>query len=205
MVSTSFGNVVRSVIAEAACATLPVSLKYFTARRNKTNVQLKWETVIEENNTGFVIERKAGNGDWETVAFVTSKAVNGTSSSPITYEFNDLNTIRGISQYRLKQVDIDGKFVYSPVRSVRGDGQKGKTIVYPNPSNDGKINIVFEDVDVVRDVSVIDMSGRTIRQWKGVTNNNIQVDNLSAGFYTVRIIDTETGEQAVEKFVVNKR
>ena len=53
--------------------------------------------------------------------------------------------------------------------------------------------------------SVIDMSGRTVKQMKGVTNNNIQIDNLNAGFYTVRIVNTETGEQVVEKFVVNKR
>jgi hypothetical protein len=26
-----------------------------------------------------------------------------------------------------------------------GGRSKGKTIVYPNPSNDGKVNIVFED------------------------------------------------------------
>jgi hypothetical protein len=40
---------------------------------------------------------------------------------------------------------------------------------------------------------------------EGVANNNIQIDNLTAGFYTIRIIDTETGEQTVEKIVVKKR
>jgi hypothetical protein len=40
---------------------------------------------------------------------------------------------------------------------------------------------------------------------RGVTNNNITIENLSAGFYTVRIVNNETGEQVVEKFVVNKR
>ena len=44
-----------------------------------------------------------------------------------------------------------------------------------------------------------------IKQWKGITNNNLQIDNLTAGFYTIRIIDTESGEQTVEKIVVKKR
>ena len=125
--------------------------------------------------------------------------------SPLSYEFTDLNTTKGITQYRLKQQDINGGFAYSLIRSVRGEGQNGKTIVYPNPSSDGKVNIIFEDVNGVRDVTVSDMSGRVIKQMKGVTNNNIQIDKLNAGFYTVRVLNTETGEQVVQKFVVNKR
>jgi len=87
---------------------------------------------------------------------------------------------------------------------VRAVGQKGKTIVYPNPSTDGRVNVVFNDLNTTRDVSISDLNGRIIRTWKGVVNN-IQIDNLSAGFYTIRIIDTETGEQTVEKIVVKKR
>ena len=102
-------------------------------------------------------------------------------------------------------MDIDGKQAYSVIRSVRGEGQKGKTIIYPNPSGDGKVNIVFENANSIRDVSLMDVSGKTLKQWKGVTNNNIQIDNLNAGFYTVRIVNIETGEQVVEKFIVNKR
>ena len=105
----------------------------------------------------------------------------------------------------MRQVDIDGKQSYSQIRSVRGDGQKTNTIIYPNPSGDGKVNIVFEGTNSIRDVSLMDVSGKTLKQWKGVTNNNMHIDNLSAGFYTVRIVNVETGEQVVEKFIVNKR
>jgi len=102
-------------------------------------------------------------------------------------------------------VYIDGKQAYSIIRSVRGEGQKYNTIIYPNPSGDGKVNIVFEGINSIRDVSLMDVSGKTLKQWKGVTNNNIHIENLNAGFYTVRIVDVETGEQVVEKFIVNKR
>jgi hypothetical protein len=49
------------------------------------------------------------------------------------------------------------------------------------------------------------MSGRVIKQMKGIITNNIVVNNLTAGIYTARIINNETGEQEVQKFVVNKR
>ena len=114
------------------------------------------------------------------------------------------NNHRGITQYRLRQLDIDGKQAFSPIRAVRSKEQKGKTIVYPNPTTDGKVNVVFNVQNTEHNVSLSDLNGRVIKLWKGVVNN-IQIDNLTAGFYTIRIIDTETGEQTVEKIFVKKR
>ena len=204
--SPSFSNTISTPNVNVGCATLPVNLKLFTAsRKTASTVDLKWETAQEENSKGFDVQRKLSNGGWQTIDFVPTKAINGNSSLPLAYEFTDYNNAKGISQYRLRQLDIDGKQFYSQIRAVRGEGQKGKTIIYPNPSGDGKVNIVFENSNSIRDVSLMDVSGKTLKQWKGVTNNNIQIDNLNAGFYTVRIVDTETGEQVVEKFIVNKR
>ena len=184
--------------------TLPVVFKSFTAIRNKANVMVKWETASEQNSSGFAVERNI-NGSWEQVAFVSSQAVNGNSEATLSYQYIDLNNTKGITQYRIKQVDMDAKSKYSEIRSVRGEGQLGKTVVYPNPTNDGKVNIVFEDGNVSRDISVSDMSGRTIKQLRGITNNNITIENLTPGIYSLRIVVPSTGEQSVEKIVVNKR
>ncbi|HEX6848454.1 MAG TPA: T9SS type A sorting domain-containing protein [Chitinophagaceae bacterium] len=186
-------------------ATLPVSFAAFTAARSSSVVSLKWTTASESNNLGFEIQRLIGNSGWQTLSFIPSQAVGGNSASDLTYSYSDLNQTKGISQYRIKQIDIDRKAKYSEIRAVRGEGQKGKTIIYPNPTNDGKVRIVFEDADAIRDVSVTDMSGRIIKQMKAVTSNNILIENLIAGIYTVRIVNNETSEQEVQKFVVNKR
>jgi len=199
------GDEVATPVIEVACGTLPIKLRSFDANRNKSNVDLKWVTEIEDNNKGFYVERKLSNGGWQEITFVASQAPNGNSNSPLTYTLTDFNNTKGISQYRLRQVDINHNQAYSQIRSVRGEGQKSNTIIYPNPSGDGKVNIVFEGANSIRDVSLMDVSGKTLKQWKGVTNNNIQIDNLNAGFYTVRIVNIETGEQVVEKFIVNKR
>ncbi|HEX7903386.1 MAG TPA: T9SS type A sorting domain-containing protein [Chitinophagaceae bacterium] len=195
------------VLPSTLCSALPVTFRSFTARRNdRSNVGLTWETATEINNSGFALQRNLGSNNWETVAFIPSKAAGGNSTSLITYTYNDINSYRGISQYRIKQTDLDGRVKISEIRSVRGDGQKGKTIVYPNPSADGRVNIVFEDnKEVKRDVNVIDMSGRIIRQWKSINGNTLQVDNLDPGLYSVLITVPTTGEQTVEKVVVIKR
>jgi hypothetical protein len=186
------------------CIGLPVEFKSFTATRNRSNVVLKWETATEIDNTGFSVLRNIG-GTWQEIAFVPTQAQGGNSTITLVYTFNDPNTNKGITQYRIKQIDNDGKFSLSDIRAVRGDGQIGKTIVFPNPTNTGNVTIVFEDANVKRDISIIDMAGKVIKQWRNVTNNNLQVENLPLGVFSVRILAVETGEQVVEKIVVNKR
>jgi len=184
---------------------LPASLKLFTAARSSNTVAIKWTTASETNNLGFEIQRLIGSGTWQSISFVNSQALNGTSASDLTYTFSDQNPTKGVSQYRIKQVDMDMRAKFSEIRAVRGLGQMAKTIVYPNPSIGGnKINVVFEDIQGTRDVSLIDMNGRVVKQWKNVTNNNLQVENLTPGLYNLRVILRETGEQAIEKIVVNK-
>jgi hypothetical protein len=136
---------------------------------------------------------------------VASQALYGNSSSTLNYSFNDNNNAHAITQYRLKEVDIDANSKFSEIRAVRGDGQAGKIIVYPNPSFDGTAKVVFEEVNGTRDVSLSDATGRLIKQWKGVTNNNLGIDNLTPGFYSLRVVIRETGEQSIEKIIVNKR
>lgn len=186
-----------------SCIPLPVNFKSFTAIRNRNNVNLKWETIFEQNSKGFYIEKNIGN-NWEQVAYISSQASNSNSADLLTYSYTDLNNAKGITQYRIKQIDIDYRARYSEIRSVRAEGQTIKTVIYPNPTNDGSVNIVFDEVNAFRDVLLMDMSGRTIRQWKRVTNNNLQIENLNSGVYSLRIFNSETGEQTIEKIVVNK-
>ena len=189
---------------QISCISLPVSFKSFTAARNHSEVLLKWETAWEQNSNGFAIERNI-QGTWEQVAFVPSQAPGGNSIGALAYMFVDLNNVKGITQYRVKQVDFDNKSKFSDIRAVRGEGQAGNTVVYPNPSFDGRVSVVFEDATLIRDASLSDMAGRILKQWKGITNNNIQIDNLTPGMYSLRIVVPETGDQSVQKIIVSKR
>jgi len=198
-------STVGVLAAPQGCAPLPATFKSFTANRiNRSNVALKWETLTEENVAGFAVERNI-NGRWEFITFVPSQALNGISNSVLAYQLSDPNSNKGISQYRIRQQDLIGTAKLSDIRSVRGEGQRGTTIVYPNPSPDGKVNVIFEGDLGKRNITVQDMSGRIIKQWNNYTNNNIQIENLAPGFYTIRVLNIETGSQVVEKVVVNNR
>jgi hypothetical protein len=201
----AIGGISVSIIPTSICAALPVTFKSFTAERtSRSNALLKWETAMESNNSGFSVLRSTDHTTWEFVAFIPSQANGGNSSMQLAYSFNDVNTERGVTLYRVKQTDLDGNAKFTEVRSVRGNGQKLKTIVYPNPSNDGRVNVVFENSDGIYDVNLFDMTGRMLRQWKSLTGNTLQVSNLEQGMYSLRIIDKASGEQFIEKIVVSR-
>jgi hypothetical protein len=202
---TAGGTKVYKLFANGACAPLPIGLKSFSALRNHSSVNVAWVTSYEQNAKGFELQRQIGGGSWQTITFVPTKAVDGYSKTELSYNYTDMNAARAISNYRIAMIDLDGKTKYSEIRSVRGEGQIGKIIVYPNPSIDGKVKVVFDDASGMRDVSLMDVNGRIVKQWKDVSNNNLQIDNLTAGFYSLRVVIRETGEQSIEKIVVNKR
>ncbi|RPD45154.1 T9SS type A sorting domain-containing protein [Paracnuella aquatica] len=187
-------------------ATLPVKFKTFNVQRDnqkKQQINLSWETAMEQNNAGFQIQRKVGN-NWETIAYIPSKAPNGNSNSAIRYQYADNNTFQAVSQYRLQQEDLDGALAYSDVKSVRGIGHVGTLLIYPNPSESGQINLLFSEPGT-REVLVSDLSGRIVKQYREVSSTLLTIDGLAGGFYTVKIIDRKTGAVTVEKVVVKKR
>lgn len=201
----TLSNSVLQALPDPGCIPLPVDFKSFTATRSRSNVMLKWETSSEKNNSGFAVERSLDNATWQEIAFVPTQATGGNSSTDLSYQYIDLNNSKGVTQYRIKQVDIDSRSKYSEIRSVKGDGQMGNIIVYPNPTADGRINVVFDDANTIREIAVVDMSGRTVKQIRGISNNNVTIENLQPGMYSLRVFVPGTGEQTVQKIVVNKR
>ena len=180
---------------------LPVHFQSFNANRHSITVAITWTTASEQNNKGFYVQRNV-NGQWKNIAFVFSQADGGNSSSALSYEYRDLNTEGGISQYRIQQLDNDGHAKYTDIRAVRGEGAIAKIVVYPNPSIDGKVNVVFEDNNAVRDVQVNDMQGKIIKSYKGITNNILVIEKLTSGFYTIKVTNRTTTTSSVQKIII---
>ncbi len=129
---------------------LPVTLLAFNGEMNdEGNIELNWETADEENNDFFQVQRSStGLGDWEPLGFV---AGNGNSDHIIRYSFIDDNVSKdeGFLYYRLKQVDFNGAFEYSPVISVAIDSEQFEAEkswkIFPNPSNGFNLQMVLTD------------------------------------------------------------
>jgi len=191
---------------------LPVELVSFTAVVSVPDVILKWSTATEVNNYGFEVERcttKSGNSyinpgavnpgedsqraisNWEKIGFMPG---NGNSNSNKHYEYFDKNISTGRYQYRLKQIDNDGGFIYSNVIAVDVSQLPGKMYIrqnYPNPFNP-ITTIGFglsEDADVQIELynSVGQKVKSILKEYKPAGDYLIDVDgnNLSSGTYFV--------------------
>jgi hypothetical protein len=194
-------NGIKQLLNTIECTPLPVHFKSFSASRTTpSNVSITWTTSSEQNSRGFNVQKNVG-GEWKTIAFVFSQAEGGNSSSDLSYSFKDVNNEKGITQYRIQQVDLDGMAKYSDIKAIRGEGTVGKIVVYPNPSVDGKVNVVFED-NSIRDVQINDMQGRIVKSFKGIANNILVVEKLTSGFYTIKVTNRNTAATSVEKVVV---
>ena len=118
---------------------LPVELLRFSATRQFGQVLLSWETASETENLGFYVERKQHDeSTWETRGFVRG---NGSTAALSGYRFTDMGSPDPAApRYRLKQINYDGSFEYSPEIAVGEDkllsaGTFGLFPNFPNPFN----------------------------------------------------------------------
>ena len=180
---------------------LPVVLANFNAVNKGGKVSLTWETLQEVENDGFEIQRRVGTGKYETVAFVDSKVIGGTGSGT-TYSFDDNAPLaKGVTYYRLRQVDLNGQAAFSEVKALRGVGSPIVVSVYPNPSR-GTTNVAIPEGIGTMDVTLDDFAGRSVQRWNGLNVRNLQLSNLQPGIYLLRITIRETGEQITERIAV---
>jgi len=113
---------------------IPVELTSFTAISNNGVVELNWRTATEVNNQGFEVQRKAETSEYTTIGFVQG---SGTTTEPMNYSYTDNTVETGSYTYRLKQIDFDGTFAYSPQVEVDVTAPLTFNLEqnYPNPFN----------------------------------------------------------------------
>lgn len=184
---------------------LPVELTSFSAQINESMVELGWETATEVNNYGFEIERLKAiegeqNTEWKNLGFVKG---SGNSNSPKFYSFEDNSLIfSGVYKYRLKQIDIDGKFEYSNLVEVSVSAPNSFSLGqnYPNPFNPsttiryavsnisselGQQNVVLKIYDVLgKEIATLVNENQT----SGNYEVNFDASEYSSGlyFYTLK-------------------
>jgi hypothetical protein len=89
---------------------LPIKWGYVTAQLQNAQTLVSWATVQEINSSYFEIERSTDGIRFEKIAIVKAA---GNSETVKNYEFKDEKLLFGFNYYRIKQVDVDGRFTYS--------------------------------------------------------------------------------------------
>lgn len=173
---------------------VPVELTSFNATVDGGDINLQWVTSSETNNAGFEVQMMNDGGEFGAIGFVDG---NGTTTEVNQYAF-DVDDLRvGTYTFRLKQIDFDGGFEYSPEVEAFVSVPGGYILeaAYPNPFNP-QTTFRF-GVRTSQDVSVelIDMLGRSVADlYNGTPEANvmqsIQIDGseLPSGVYLIRVL-----------------
>ena len=185
--------------------SLPVELTFFEVGLEGTAALLQWQTASETNNAGFEIHaRSSGSGwetrDWDVLGFVEGA---GTTLEVQSYRFRVAGLEPGRHVFRLKQIDYDGTFEYSPEVEVNVAMPETFFVasVFPNPFNpEATLQFAVRQSQPVT-ATVYNMLGQQVLAlYRGVPaageTQTVQIDGsrLVTGTYVVQI----TGEQFVE-------
>jgi hypothetical protein len=173
-------------------SALPVKLIYFKIASVGSNIQLQWRVADPQFAEEFILE-KVVNGAWQSLYRLTADDFIDL------YSYTDQHPSPGINTYRLKLIEKDGGFFYSPVRQLNSDLKTKEFVIYPNPASHQVV--ITGDFSSLTRVRLFDISGKLKWQKEIVSNNesvNIDVSWLEEGVYVLQI-DKET-----KKLVINR-
>lgn len=149
----------------------------------------------------FAVERSADGRNFSEIARVKG---NGTTSNRTDYTYTDNTPLTGVSYYRLRQVDYDGTYEFSTVRSVSLKAAQIFTLsVYPNPTQGSEVNLLAQGIPQGEQATLLvtDMAGKTvIKQPLQESKTILQTTNLRPGMYVISLVST-SGTQT-QKLIV---
>lgn len=187
----------RTGIAPIVAVPLPIKLRKFTVERygEQRVADLTWSSSSEINSDYFDIERSNDGFNFNSIGHVDAAGNSFTEQNYAMLDRSLPNSreSQDVFYYRLKMVDLDGKYEYSDVRSVRFDNDNNIDVTaYPNPTS-GKlfVNISTPDYDETLSTNafIYDLSGKLVMKsavsTKGITEINL--DNMTNGAYNISI------------------
>lgn len=171
---------------DVSCAiVLPVDWLSFTAERVENTSLLQWETASEENNDYFAIERLNENGYYVTIGTVDG---NGTSSQPHQYSFTDEMPFNGVNYYRIRQVDFNGQYTHSEIRTVEFSDVPLFTAFV---SYDGTLHFSQSGNTGATAITVFAEDGRIVSRIESEDQTGILETPRSSGAYIIRFENAE--------------
>jgi hypothetical protein len=163
---------------------LPLTWGSFTVAEQNSHVYLNWTTLQEINTSRFIVEKSV---DGSTFTAIGEVSAAGNSTATTGYTFIDFHPAAGnVNYYRLKQIDINNRYTYSSIRSLKTSAEYLsilKGIV--NPFKDQ-----FRMFTTSKDFSfsISDLSGKLMCKGMLVPGSNtIDCQKWSRGVYQVSV------------------
>jgi len=167
-----------------ACTVLPVELINFKSIVKDAGIQLLWQTASETNNEGFEIQVSSDFENWRMIDFVEG---TGTTSDKQQYTYLDETPNDGVNYYRLKQIDLDGRFEFSDIIKAERASKIPNTslVVFPNPV-DHILNYQVANLDDIQRIEIFGLNGQLIKRAEKI-EGTLNVADFKQGNYLLVI------------------
>lgn len=177
--------------------TFPVEWIYVSATPQGQQVRLDWTVANERNNAGFEVEiRPAGAATFTSLAFVDSR---GDLTGSRSYQFLTESLAAGQYEFRLRQIDWDGRYQYSQRMTAEIFSEQTYAL-YPQPCTDQTTLLLPAHSSEALQLELLDLQGRVIQAWHkgqplpGQSEWTLRLEAVPAGIYHLRISDGQTSE-----------
>ena len=167
---------------------IPLHLLSFNAFSNvKNEVLLAWNTANEVNTGSFDIEQSTDGRQFNRIGTV---AANGRGDN--RYDFNTMLSA-DLVYYRLKMIDIDGRFTYSQVLAVKRSKISDALLILSNPVKQTLSLIGNDPLLKNTTADIVNQQGQVVYSFTLTGRiQNIDISRLATGVYYLRtIIETK--------------
>jgi len=170
---------------------VPLKLISFSAvPQNNNTVYLHWNTANEINSKHFVVERGTDGLYFNSLSTVPAKGKAYNNYNAVLADAN-----AGIVFYRLKIVDTDGSFVYSPIIKIDKRKNTSGIDLLSNPVKDFIIINITDKALHNTQAGIINMQGAVVKNFILKEGNQVvDISHLPKGIYNLRTI---SGNQKV--------
>jgi hypothetical protein len=182
---------------------LPVKFGDIKGYAKNSGIQIDWSVYTENNLSRYEVERSENGNHFISVGQTAAHNSIGKSD----YSWLDAVPLHGTNFYRIKSVDLDGKYGYSIIIRVNLN-QSGKGIsVYPNPVQNGYVS--FQSADLQKGdytLKILNNAGQEVYKQKfvhegGAISQTISLPaGIRSGLYNLQLIN---GKEVTNKtFIV---
>jgi predicted secreted protein len=172
--------IMNATVWLATTNSLPVELINFNANQINNYIELQWQTATEINTKQFNIQYSENGTEFNAIGNLFAKG----SGSIYHFQIPLSNLKKYLNYFRLEIIDKDGTTTYNKTVSINTK-EEMEINLYPNPTN-GIIHLNHSSANQIR---IVDIAGKIIEE-KKINNNNINLNHLPKGIYTLYLYNT---------------
>lgn len=195
-----YGNLVvgsNTITVDKIGFTLPVVWGNLKAALVNKQVLISWETITEINTSHFVVEHSQDGRNFRNIG-----SVNGNVNSSETNRYNFLHStphFSGANYYRIKEIALDGKAMYSAIISIKLDSDIVKAVKIESNIIKNELKMIINQEGLL--LNLYSSNGSLLNNYKlPVGLHYINLQKFRPGVYYLEVVENGK-QQIVEKII----